>query len=521
MRQYRIGELHQFLADFDVASALSYLSTLSVELWKNRRPVYKEGEAFTEWQCAFLAQELMRVGALQDGAPFQVGGADVRAMHLANGLEDYFQINDSGDEQEATSLRLAFLIRSANEQFIFQVDRSNLLARHLSLYDVLPRELATIDLPGEFLQRYALTIRDFMAIGFVVFTLLVELKKPIFSLDVFLEGTTGRLKDVVTKEAMQRFAGATSRAIESFRTRLEELGVPPPGLEKDWLNVLWRCPLVNLGDSYTVPSVGMLLQRFTAGLYFDFLDVREGDGKRVNELTSDIGRIFERHVGAELGEHFNQDELFAETEYYVGKQKWDGPDWTLIEGTKATLFECKSLRTTKAIAEYGNPETVVAKLKSVTDAIARFQTKAEHIKDKLGPMAAWPTVDDFEFVIVTLDPWWPELLVKQLINNKLAGSPGANVRYHLIWVEQLERLGAYRKTGTIFDLLRRRWSADANSDTRKYLFDEALRLKLTSTNSPRLDRLHDEFFGDLLPAEYREGRVGGQPVARTSAQTAN
>ncbi len=139
----------------------------------------------------------------------------------------------------------------------------------------------------------------------------------------------------------------------------------------------------------------------------------------------------------------------------------------------------------------------------IIPAIRRLPQKADHIRRRVDRLRAWPEVDDFEYVIVTLDPWWPEALTRELIAEELANTSYANVRYHLMWTEQLEHLGSYRSKTNIFDLLRRRWSLPADKETRAFLYQEADRLDL-QTHSPRLDALFDGFFRDWTPEDSSE-----------------
>ena len=185
-----------------------------------------------------------------------------------------------------------------------------------------------------------------------------------------------------------------------------------------------------------------------------------------------------------------------------------GPDWTLLEGRQATLFECKTTRLTRVEREDSRIPDVRERLRQdIIDALLKLPTKIKHIRRRVSGFEDWPEIEDLECVIVTLEPWWPEMLTRETIDTELKGTPAEGLRYHLMWVEQLEHLGSYGSVTTIFDLLRRRWQAPTDWDTRKYLFEEAKRLGIV-TRSPRLDHLAEEFFGQLTGGGTAEAEVG-------------
>lgn len=497
--QYNIEDLHHHLQQFQLSHGLALLGNLSADFWKRQETWrYFNNEAFSEWQLSFLAQELIRVGS--DVAPHQLDRhAIVQAMRLANGLRDYFQLHDRDTTEKRLDLRRSFMYRTANEQFGPQTGRRYLIPRHVSVYEILARTIPRPeepDLGAEFETACGLTILDFVKIGFAIMSLVTAAKKPNFVLGNLTGSKVTTLRDVLTREKLESFLEATALSVDAFRAKLAEEGTPPRGLEKHWFNPLWRYPIVSTSSGYIVPSVWLLVQRFTSGIYFDFLERRLGNQQAIREFTSLFGRIFEAHVGEELACTFHPGELFPEHQYMRGA--WAGPDWTIVEGRKATLMECKTSRLTKLERERAEISVIRKRLQQdIIPAIRLFPTKAEHIRHRVNGLDNWPEIDDFEFVVVTLDPWWPELLTKEIIAEELGADSAENIRYHLVWVEQLEHLGCFREKTTIFDLLRQRWNVEADCDTRTYLFEEAKRLGIKA-GSPRLDRLAEEFFRGIV-----------------------
>jgi hypothetical protein len=200
-------------------------------------------------------------------------------------------------------------------------------------------------------------------------------------------------------------------------------------------------------------------------------------------------------VGDELAEHFGVGELWPEHVYGGGGLR--GPDWTVVEGRHATVFECKTSRLTLDEREAARISDIRARLrKDIVPALQRLPDKIEHLRRRNRGLEQWPEIDEVECVIVTLEPWWPETVTRELIREELRGHPAASLRYHLMWVEQLEQLGSFRARATIFDVLRSRWSVPPTWDTHKHLFEQAKHLGV-KLESPRLRRLSRQFFGRL------------------------
>jgi len=268
-----------------------------------------------------------------------------------------------------------------------------------------------------------------------------------------------RLPDVLTRRKIEAALRLLARDVQGHRAELTRRGAPAPGLERYAVNVLARRPLVAVPGGYVAPSLWLLVQRFTSGVFFDFLEPREGSRKQIQAFTSLFGRAFERYVGEELAAHFGPGELWPEPEYSGHK----GPDWTIVEGRQATVIECKTSRLTLEEREAARVGDIRARLrKEIVDALKKLPGKLEQLQRRKDPaLKDWPEIDDVECVIVTLEPWWPDRVTRELIAEELRGHPAASLKYHLMWVEQLEQLGSFRAKARIFDrsgVSRRSWT---------------------------------------------------------------
>jgi hypothetical protein len=368
-------------------------------------------------------------------------------------------------ERQLIDAQRSLFFRTADEQFGPQAKRWHLIPRYLSLFETIPSQLRRAgdpDFSREFKTQFGLSLADFMAIGVAILGLQLSGSGTSFTAETLINNIVPTLRNVTTPEKVAGFAAATSHTPDEMRALIRAEGEPPAGLERYWFNPLRRYPLVRLGSRYIVTSLWLLLERITSGIYFDFLEQRLGDRRGILAFTSFLGKVFERHVGNELGFYFASAVLRPEQPYLRGQ--WATADWTLIEGRRATLFECKTTRLNKRDRERGDVHAIRAKLhEEIIPAIERLPKKAHDLRQHVVGLGGWPDVEDFEFVIVTLDPWWPEVITRQIIAEELGGTAAASTRFHLMWVEQLEHLGSYASTIPISI-----FSEDVGRSTRRW-----------------------------------------------------
>jgi hypothetical protein len=111
-----------------------------------------------------------------------------------------------------------------------------------------------------------------------------------------------------------------------------------PGYEIYEYNPLVARPIVKLADgSHSLPVPGLLLERITAGIYYD-LAARFG-----REFQSYLGDAFEFYVGR-LFEHRNDLEIIGEEEFGPKRRRRKSSDWLVASNGEAFLLECKTKR---------------------------------------------------------------------------------------------------------------------------------------------------------------------------------
>jgi hypothetical protein len=179
------------------------------------------------------------------------------------------------------------------------------IPRYLSLFDIVQevRQANDADLLTEFQTATGLSLTEFVWIGITLFALAIgDAEGPRVFDPLLLSNSqvAERLPDVLTRPKIEAALRLLARVVQGHRAELTRRGAPAPGVERYAVNVLARRPLVAVPGGYIAPSPWLLVQRVTSGLFFDFLEPREGKRKEIQAFTSSFGRAFERYVGEEL-----------------------------------------------------------------------------------------------------------------------------------------------------------------------------------------------------------------------------
>ena len=242
----------------------------------------------------------------------------------------------------------SFLFRTAWEQFPLQEGYARLIPRTLMMLVDANEELGDpLDLKATWPKTSGLTLEQFIRVGFAY---LAGLSK--FTSVSRHFAASGVFAGVVTEEECEAFLRMTSATYEEFRN----LSKPFRGDElfvRTEFNVLTQRPLIVVGDELVASVPKLLLHRFTKGVVYDLKEHFEG--KNRNRFSEYFGRLFEQYCGDLLYRAFGTNHRIIQEPVY-GKPEKLGPDWIVIDGDCAMLFECRTSGFTlnsKAIADQG------------------------------------------------------------------------------------------------------------------------------------------------------------------------
>lgn len=239
--------------------------------------------------------------------------------------------------------------RATQWQFPLQENKSQLIGRAYLLFIEIPQKIQlSYDIESSMKDASGISTFEFMATGFALGIISNgELKH---NLNVEIDA----LKNVVTKQNIEKFIHLSSGTPQEYKSMLRGVDKwKEPNLEIDiyGLDPLTQIPIIKVKQSklfrnlsYVVPQVTYLWQRASVGIFYILSDFerknaeKEGMTER-NNFRDAFGDIFKYYVGLQFNQGNPTDILFDFDKIeYRGKK----PDFALINGDKAVLFEVKT-----------------------------------------------------------------------------------------------------------------------------------------------------------------------------------
>lgn len=348
---------------------------------------------------------------------------------------------------------VSILVRLAYQQFPFQEEVYHALPRHLLLY--LDTHVASppIDPDAALLKKIGLSIKDFMTIGIAFYA--ASLEHSTFDRK-FVENTPiSSLQPYVKSEKVTAFLSVAAADFETFRNLClrEAQRFPKAGLYR--FNPLFDRPVIIRRDgSLCVPLPLLLPYVVTKGLYYDFLDQFSDDSG--NPFSEWFGHAFEQYGGLLLRHTFGSENVIEEPVY--DKPERRGPDWTVIQGNTAIIFEFRSGRLTKRAKTYGDYEEIIKLLKrNVLETLGKIPSKIEGLKSgRTGiPLSG---VTEYIPCVVTYEPLYSHELFLDVIARELRNENVPEFDFELMSIEDLEWLLAWSTYEEPVKFIRKKWS---------------------------------------------------------------
>jgi hypothetical protein len=386
------------------------------------------------------------------------------------------------------------LVLRMYEQNRYQTNVSRLIPRaHLLLVEgnrLISPEKKLMDLDEIWTSMTGLTLEKFMMIGFGYFSGTLAHTRVHRNFPA-----RGILESIISQDDCAKVLTRIGATYEEFKELSQEFRVEDALFVKSEFNVLVKRPAILRGSEVLLPIPRLLLQRITDGLFFDISDSLDKKGSQ--SLHDYFGHLFEQYVGRLLKWAFGEDQVFAEQSYRAEKRRRiEGPDWVVVDGDTALLFECRSRRTSLDSRVYGKQETLADDMKKLlVDTVRKFPGKLEDLRAGRNPIDL-TGVAKFEKIVVVYDRVaWEDMVFRLEVRTQLskAGLP-ADEDYHIIDIEDLENLTAWNADHRMKDIFAARMANfEPGQDLADFINEYAVANSL-SMRHPWLDSVLDDFF---------------------------
>lgn len=250
-----------------------------------------------------------------------------------------------------------------------------------------PRNSGDYDLRGELEAELGMPVETFMAMGnLTVAARLATHEGGRVRGTLSLKYLEKAYRDGIfwcTPEVWEPFLRRVVCTRDGFRAchARPEYRVDDPLFLHHEFNPLDRFPVVDVGESRLIAvDPDLVIKRVTSGLFYDMF---ERDRRK---FSSRFGEVFERLVGDMLQSVCAKDRLWSDAawkESRTGKaqaQKGKRGDWALKGSAHTVLFECKSLRPSLLLRQYGSQAEIDKLRERVVEGLEQLLLQAQAIQ---------------------------------------------------------------------------------------------------------------------------------------------
>jgi len=492
-RQVKYNELLARINRFRVSDVLVRCNAMAN--WADSVPLGQArvgGTVVTLWALAFIAKtSLLRS---TDNRQRELTDQEFsRLLALQASLEDAFV-------QKADADLEGFLIRTAWEQFPLQEAKNRMIPRTLMLLKDANEALGRtpIDVEAAWREMTGLTLEEFLITGFAYFAGVRSYNRVIRHF-----AGSGVFKDKISVQQCEAFLRLASATYEQFRELSDVHRIVDPLYAKTEFNVLTQRPLIAREDELIAPVPNLLLHRTTDGVRYDLRERFKEE--RRNPFSEYFGQLFQHYAGQLLRWAFDPTQVHPEPAY--GKPERRGPDWVVVDGSTALLFECRTSGLTLESKTIADREQVLADLERILIDTAR--TYPQKVADLQAGITGIDVngVTKFVPIIITHEPAYFEPVLRGLSSKELDERAG---EYRHIDISDLETLvswhgkcrmtdvleawvNRYKSRPSQLGLFLNDWAKEHELDFRNELLDQRMR------------RFTEEQLGRPYPPERADG----------------
>ncbi len=275
----------------------------------------------------------------------------------------------------------SFLVRMAHQQYWDQ-EGLEFWPRGLMILREMAAHLSPTDrydINAAFENIYHLPFDSFVVMSFALHASVVAEPGKRFGVEQFLRSPDFDLPE----DQLETFFDLISCSLEEFQDAAADPAVCFEGHDLYNLNPLMRWPAVRHSEGgVVVPIPRLLLDRVTAGIYYDFMQrLTEEEAGRFGNFW---GRAFEAYVGHIFDQTEGMPKL-AKAEEIVSTGRVC--DWILHADSVVILFECKTRGLDARAKITGQDEHVQASLEkelggsSLAQGVAQLAESAASIRD--------------------------------------------------------------------------------------------------------------------------------------------
>ena len=169
------------------------------------------------------------------------------------------------------------------------------------------------------------------------------------------------------------------------------------------------------------------------------------------EFSTYFGHVFERYVGLVLQNCITSEELLSELDIrkFYPTDKGKSPDWILIDGSTAILFECKATRFSRAAQSIASEDAVNNSLAQVKKGLKQLASFISACQAKVQELQKFHTCVSFQPILVSLEPLHliNSTFFREHIDNLLIAEGITDLNWQILSIHEFEALQPHIAAG--------------------------------------------------------------------------
>jgi hypothetical protein len=191
-------------------------------------------------------------------------------------------------------------------------------------------------------------------------------------------------------------------------------------------------------DFIHAPVPELVGSRISTGIFYQMFN------EYGEEFSTYFGHVFEKYVGLILQNCITSEELLSESDirrfYPINKGK--SPDWILVDGSTAMLFECKTTRFSRAAQAIASEDAVNSSLAQVKKGLKQLASFISACQTKVQELQKFHYCIVFKPILVSLEPLHliNSIFFREYIDNLLVAEGITALNWQIISIGELEAL---------------------------------------------------------------------------------
>jgi hypothetical protein len=363
---------------------------------------------------------------------------------LADSITFYQEIHDNFIKSNPVFL----ILRVVYSQFPFNVSRFSQFSRPMLLYYEIPNSLSgqkgipSFDLQKEFENLNGVSIPEFISVGFVVSAFASN--NFTFSLNLFenvrLQGINLPDNKVIS-QVIDQLSGDQIKLNNLYKRRK----ISDRRFRMYDFNPLREHPLIlpcrgrgfvkSDQDFICAPVPTLIEERISIGIYYQLFNNYK------QKFADYFGYILEEYLKIVLNNSITS-EVFADIRNLSIDNNIKSPDYAIIEGSIALIFECKATKFNLPAQTIASEEAVNDSLKQVKKGLIQLDTFIKACKSKLPSLHQFHHCTIFQPILVSLEPLYliNSVDFRNHVNELLRNESIVNLDWKIFSIGELEVL---------------------------------------------------------------------------------